>query len=133
MIKETVVDTDYATMWYYPEAGIIHHVMHKYTYGDQLRYILEEGLAVFRQYGIQKWLSDDRKNSALPQADIDWSEENWVVPMIAAGWKYWAVVLPDRNVGKAPMLRVVESFSRHGLQVEIFDSPEAALEWLESI
>lgn len=67
----TIIDTDYATLWYHPDTKIVHHQMHRFTYGEQFRQVLEKGLEIFQQYGAQKWLSDDRKNSALPAADAE--------------------------------------------------------------
>ena len=133
MITQMIFNTDYATLCYYPESRIMHHEFHKYIHGHELRSVLLQGLAVFQEYGIQKWLSDDRKNSALPQADLDWAIENWITPMINSGWKYWAVVLPDKPVGKAPMMRLIEIYSQHGVRVEIFEDPAEAYQWLESI
>ncbi|MBK8024548.1 MAG: hypothetical protein IPK19_24750 [Chloroflexi bacterium] len=67
MSQTTIIETDYATVWYHPEAGIVHHEFHRFIHGDQFRGVLEKGLEIFKQYGAKKWLSDDRKNSALPR------------------------------------------------------------------
>ncbi len=133
MKQEVIVNTPYATLWYYPEAGIVHHQFHKFIHGDVFHEVLVEGLSIFKQRGAQKWLSDGRKNTALPQADIDWAQENWITPMIDSGWKYWAMVMPDTTVGKAIMKRVIESYANQGITVEIFATPEEAINWLESI
>ena len=111
----------------------MHHEFRKFIYGDALREILEVGLTAFQQYGASKWLSDDRKNSAVPQADLEWAVEFWVIPMIQSGWKYWAVVLPDKAVGKAAMMRIIENFTQYGLTIEVFDDPADALNWLNSM
>ncbi len=132
MQRETILDTPYATLWYYPEFEVIHHQFHKYIHGDELRDVLSQGLALFQERGAQKWLSDDRKNSALPQEDIDWAQQYWLSPMIASGWKYWAAIMPDSPVGKANMKRVINAYASQGIRVEIFELPEEALEWLES-
>lgn len=133
MPRMTVLDTEYATLWYYPEQKIVHHQFHKFIYGETFRDVMRNGLAIFQQEGVHKWLSDDRKNSVLPQVDIDWGLQNWFPAMIDSGWKYWALVMPDKPVGKASMQRVVESFTPLGIIIQEFNDPDAALQWLESV
>jgi len=130
--KITMLETDYATLWYYPEDQIVHHQIHRYIHGDHLRDVLNKGLDIFAENKVQKWLSDDRNNSALPQADIDWAMENWVSVMKENGWKYWAIVLPDKAVGKVSMERLIESYRAEGIEVDIFESPDEAYQWLQS-
>lgn len=132
MSKITMLETDYATLWYYPEDQIVHHQIHRYIHGDHLRDVLNKGLDIFAENKVQKWLSDDRNNSALPQADIDWAMENWVSVMKENGWKYWAIVLPDKAVGKVSMERLIESYRAEGIEVDIFESPDEAYQWLQS-
>lgn len=133
MTTQTLLENDYATLVYHVESGIIHHEFQKFIHGDALREILDVGLTAFQQYGLTKWLSDDRKNSAVPQADVDWAIESWIMPMIQSGWKYWAVILPDKAVGKAAMMRIIESFTQYGLTIEVFDDPDEAFNWLNSM
>lgn len=130
MTTYTLLENDYATLVYHSESGIVHHEFRKFIYGDALHEILEVGLTAFQQYGASKWLSDDRKNSAVPQADLEWALEYWVMPMIKAGWKHWAVVLPDRAVGRAAMKRIVDALSEYGLTIEVFEDPDEAMNWL---
>lgn len=133
MTTQTLIETDYATLRYYPETGIVHSEFHKYVYGLQFRNFITAGLTVFQQNRLNKWLSDDRKTSTLPQADLDWAQEHWIVPMINSGWKYWAIVLPEKLVARQPILRAMEEFAKYGLQVGTFDDPASALAWLESV
>lgn len=133
MTKTTVLETDYATLWYYPETKVVHHVVHKYIYGAQLRAVLLKGLECLQQHDAKKWLSDDRKSSALPQADIDWSTEHWIPEMLEVGWQYWAIVLPDGAVGRQNLGRVMESYAKLGITVAAFGDPDEALHWLESM
>ncbi len=129
----TILDTEYVTLWYYPEHKIVHHVIHKFIYGDNFRANLEEGLKIFQQYGAAKWLSDDRHNSVLMKEDIEWSGEDWFPRMYDAGWRYWAIVMPDKVVGQANMNRVMNTYVNRGLTVKIHDHSETALEWLKSV
>lgn len=133
MDKELIVDTAYASLWYYPEDKIIHHEFHKFIHGDMFRDVLMQGFETFRHHGVQKWLSDDRKNTTVPQSDIEWANENWFTAMKEAGWQYWAMVMPDSKVGQASMRRIIESYSARGVTVETFDTPQDALDWLKSV
>ncbi len=133
MSKETILDTDYATLWYHPETKIVHHVWKKFIYGQEFRDVLEKGLEIFQQHGVQKWLSDDRKNSALPTEDLEWGMGNWFPRVFGCGWKYWAIVMPDKVVGKMNMQRIMDTYAQQGLVIDIFDDSDEALKWLESV
>ena len=129
----TIIDTDYATLWYHPDTKIVHHQMHRFTYGEQFRQVLEKGLEIFQQYGAQKWLSDDRKNSALPAADAEWGLHDWNPRVFASGWKYWAIVMPDKVAGQSNMDWLLRENIQNGLTVKVFDDADEALHWLESV
>jgi hypothetical protein len=133
MLRTTILDTDYATLWYYPEEKIVYHVFHKYIYGQEFRDVLEKGTAIFKQYGAQKWLSDDRLNSALPPADVDWSMNDWFPRAFASGWKYWAIVMPDKVAGQMNMNRFMKRYIELGLNIQVFDDSAEALKWLQSV
>jgi hypothetical protein len=134
MTKITILDTEYATLWYHPESKIVHHQFHKFIYGEQFRSILEKGLEVFKEKGAEKWLSDDRKNSALPTKDMEWGLGDWNPRVFAAGWKYWAIVMPDKIAGQMNINRLMkENIEQGGLIVKVFDDPDEALQWLESV
>jgi len=133
MTKNIISDTEYATLWYYPETKIVHHQFHKFIHGDEFRKVLDRGEEIFKQNGASKWLSDDRKNSTLTTADTEWAQQDWFPRVFAAGWKYWAIVMPDKVVGKMNMKRFIDAYAPQGLTIDIFDNPEAALTWLESV
>jgi len=129
--KMTIIDTEYVTLWYHPDNRIVHHLFHKFIYGQEFRQTLERGLEIFKQYGAQKWLSDDRKNSALPTADSEWGINDWFPRVFDSGWKFWAIVMPDKAVGQLNMKRFIDIYAEKGLTIQIFDDPDEALKWLE--
>ena len=133
MNRETILETDYATLWYYPDTKIVHHQFHKFIHGEKFREVLEKGLEVFRERGASKWLSDDRKNSALPQADAEWGLGDWNPRVFKEGWKYWAVVMPDKVAGQMNLNRLMKENIDLGLTVKAFEDPEEAMAWLESV
>lgn len=94
---------------------------------------MDKGAEIFKTNGAQKWLSDDRMNSTLTAEDGAWASTDWSARVMAAGWKYWAIVMPDKVVGKLNMQRFIEDYSKKGVTIDIFGDPEEALKWLESV
>lgn len=133
MSKSIISDTQYATLWYYPEKKIVHHEFHKPISGEEFRQVLLKGLEIFKEHGAQKWLSDDRMNARLPEPDSDWGQREWFPKVFAAGWKFWAIVLPDKVLGRMNMQTFINNYSKQGLTIEVFGSPEDAMKWLESV
>ncbi len=131
MSKITILDTDYATLWYHPETKIVQHVFHRFIYGPRFREVLETGLQIFKEHGAQKWLSDDRKNSTLTADDTKWALNDWNPRVYAAGWKYWAIVMPDKVVGQLNMERIMKDNIALGLTIKVFEDADEALKWLE--
>ncbi len=131
-MKQVVLDADSATVWVYPTKKVIHHKFKRYTYGDDLKAVLLKGLETLEKYQCDKWLSDDRANSALSSEDNEWSVKVWAPEAAKGGWKHWALILPEKILGKMYMKRVVDEFARLGIVVEFFSTPEEGLEWLDA-
>ncbi|MBN2316531.1 MAG: hypothetical protein JXM79_21565 [Sedimentisphaerales bacterium] len=131
MDKMTIIDNEFVAMWYYPDKKIIHHVFHQFLHGQAFRDALNTGVEIFKKYGAHKWLSDDRKNSALPKEDVDWAQTDWFPRVMKAGWKFWAVVMPEQAIGKMNMNRFIKTYSDQGLTAQVFSDPDDALAWLE--
>jgi hypothetical protein len=85
-----------------------------------------------KEHGATRWLSDDRNNNALNPEDLDWSVNVWSPTAAEAGWRYWAVVLPEYVVGKMDMAQYIALGRSKGLNVRVFSDPDEALEWLSS-
>jgi hypothetical protein len=128
----TVLKNEFATVWYHPDGKIVHHQFHKFIYGQAFRDVLTKGAEIFEQHGATKWLSDDRNNSALPAEDSDWGVQVWTPRVLKSGWKYWAVVMPEKVIGQMNMRRFVEMYSEMGVIVKVFSSPDEALAWLRN-
>ena len=131
MAKITIFENDYVTLWYYPEKRIVHHQFHKFLHGDPFREALTEGTNTLKQYGAHKWLSDDRQNSALLAEDQEWSDTVWFPKTKAAGWKYWAIILPTKVVGQLNMKRIAKKRTEQGVITKFFDELDEAMAWLE--
>ena len=131
MSKRLVLENEFVHLWYHPATRIVHHQFRKFIWGDLFRDVLNEGLKAFVREGATKWLSDDRRNSALSKADTEWAMTDWFPRVIKVGWKHWAIVLPESVIGQMNMARFIAAYSEQGLAVRVFDEPGAALEWLE--
>lgn len=47
-----------------------------------------------------------------------------------AGWKYWALILPEKVIGQLYMKRLVERGDQQGITVQLFSDPAKAMAWL---
>lgn len=130
MSPMTIIDNEYATLWYHPEHKIVHHKFHKFIHGQAFRDILDTGYQTMKQYGANKWLSDDRNNSALPPADGQWAIEDWQPRVIAVGWKFWAIVMPEKVVGQMNMRQFIKQNADAGVAVQVFTDADEAMTWL---
>ncbi len=133
MSRQTLLQNEFATVWFDAERNLVHHQFHRFIAGAAFREVLTKGLETFEKESATKWLSDDRENSALPLDDEKWAQTEWFPRMVKAGWKYWAIVLPQKIVGQLNMNRHGKFFADQGLTVNYFTDPEAALRWLEGL
>lgn len=129
----TIMNTDYATLWYHPDSKVVHHYFKTSVSGDNFRQVLNRGIDLLEEHNACKWLSDDRNNSALTPEDSLWAFEDWEPRVFAAGWMYWAIVLPQGVVGRMDMARNIAAVREAGLHVSVFTDPAEALAWLESV
>ena len=127
-----ILQSELATLAYHVRDKIVHHTLHQAIWGEAFRQVLLGGVELMKQRGASKWLSDDRGNGALHPDDGKWAMEVWSPQALEAGWKYWAIVMPDASLGKANMRRFIRDYADRGVTVAIFPSPEKALAWLRN-
>jgi hypothetical protein len=134
-VKQDVilVDNEYITVKYDPEHKFIHHTVHKPVEGWDLRNALLAGSEALKKYGASKWLSDDRLNGPISDEDREWGVENWNIPTIEAGWKYWALVVPTEVVAAGSLVPVMSHWYELGLRMMVFSSMDKAVEWLDNV
>lgn len=133
MSLEVIIDNEYATLVYDPDAGIVQHQFHKFIYGDHFREVLDTVIDLFNDRGATKWLADDRLNSTLTSEDAAWAQFDWTPRVWATGWKYWAVILPDKRVGQVHLNFSMGLHQEHGITTAAFETSDQALRWLESV
>lgn len=127
----TVIDNESMSLFFHEEPKIVHHKIKKMLKDHEFMELLSKGAEYMEKYKAKKWLSDDRNNIVISQEANKWGDEVWAPRVIKAGFKYWAVVLPDKAVGKLQMNRFVKEYRTRGVTVEIFDDVDEALQWLE--
>jgi hypothetical protein len=130
-LSRIVLQNGFATLVYHATFKIVHHTLHKPVSGAPFREVLTRGVELFERYGANKWLSDDRGNGALHPDDGKWTMDVWSARTVAAGWKYWAIVMPDAALGRANMRRFIREYADRGVDVRVFENPEDALTWLK--
>ncbi len=127
----TILSTPSVLLWYYPATRIVHHEIKHFICGDEFRDLLSRGAEVFRERQATKWLSDDRKNGAPSTEDAEWADRVWRPPVLAAGWRAWAMVPPESVVGHMDIAKYTAALAALGLKVRTFSDPAHALAWLE--
>ncbi len=133
MAKNVVVDTEHMTLWYHPSSRVIHHQFNSLVRGEAFRSFLNEGIALIAKHDADKWLADDRRNTALPREDYHWILKDWQPRSRAAGLRYLAIIYPREKGVCADLSRVVESARDRGLVVELFTEPDEGLAWLQGV
>jgi hypothetical protein len=126
-----LIDNATVSLRYHPMKRIVHHEFKQFVRSEPFREVLEKGLEAFQTYGACKWLSDDRRNTAITPADAEWATRNWAPRVMAAGWKYWAVVMPENVIGQMNMKRWIQTYAEQGVTARAFTDPDEAMEWLE--
>jgi hypothetical protein len=126
-----VVDNEYITLRCLPDKKTIYHTIHRPVSGQIFRDALDAGTEALKKYGACKWLSDDRKNGPLAPEDVEWGFNDWNPRTIAAGWKYWALVVPPEVVAAGSLIPTIESLYKLGLRVMAFADLEEAIQWLD--
>lgn len=127
----TVIDNPFVTVWFHPESRIVHSKVHKFVSGKEFREFLMAGKDVLIKHGARKWLSDDRESPVLRHEDVEWGNQNWFPVCVKHGWKYWAIVQPQKVLAQSKMEDLVKKFAAHGVTSRFFTSDREALTWLE--
>ncbi len=129
--KTTLIENEYAYLWYYPDDGIIHHKFLQPVPDDIFQEVLMTGLVLLREHGAIKWLSDDRNNSILSAESSAWSQSYWLPLAIKAGWKYWALLPTANPRGQINVKRLIAYVAEtYGIEIRQFSDPDEAWQWL---
>ena len=133
MTPTTLVDNPSVTVWYHPDTKIVHHQIHKFIFGKEFHEFLLAGTEAMRKNQAKKWLSDARANTVMSKEDVEWGQVNWFPQTVQAGWKYWAIVQPEKTLAQIGMEKLVKIYSELGITAKFFTDPDEAMRWLVSI
>ena len=128
----TLMENPYVSVWFHPNTKIVHSRIHQFVSGKEFREFLMVGQAALIKNQAKKWLSDDRDNWVLAKDDLDWSRANWAPECARNGWKYWAIVRPEKVLAQVAMERLVEEYAHLGVTAKFFTDPRDAMTWLET-
>jgi hypothetical protein len=125
-----MLETEQVVLWYYPQLKLVHHKMLQVPDSASFRELLNKGADVVEHFKVTRWLSDDRANTTLPEADKEWADREWLPRVIRAGFKYWAIVLPTSAIGKLNMRRIATHHAGQGVTSLMTDTFEEAFDWI---
>ena len=128
-----LVMNDYITLEYRPEEKMLYHTIHQPIGIEQIQLLkdaLNAGTNALKQYGITKWLSDDRLNGPLTPEFLNWSLKEWCPRTIGVGWKYWANVVPRELTAAGTLMPVINNLHKLGLTMQVFTKLEEGVKWL---
>lgn len=126
----TVITNQYVELYYHEETKIIHHIYHPGVGGDYLKEELTTGTDWLIEKGAIKWLSDNSAIEGVTDEEAAWINTEWLPRTIAAGWKFWALVVPNDVMGRMNMVQFVSEFAQQGVLVRVFTESDAAMAWL---
>jgi len=133
MAEQIILENEYATIRYITDHKYVYHTFHKPIGGQPFRDILDAGLDALKANNANKWLSDDRNNSEFEPEDAQFAIADWEPRAANAGWKYWALVVPESVAGRAGMVDIVNTFGDLGVKLSLFTDLEKAREWITSV
>jgi hypothetical protein len=133
MSSITIVENEYITVEYWIDKQLIRHTIHKPIDGETFKAALDAGTEALAKYQARKWLSDDRKNGPLPPETMNWAFNDWGPRTIAAGWQYWANVVPQELAAAGTLVPVIEHYHEKGLRMMVFSDVDPAIEWLDRV
>ncbi|PJF32355.1 MAG: hypothetical protein CUN51_01620 [Candidatus Thermofonsia Clade 1 bacterium] len=129
----TIIDNQYVTLWFHEDTGIVHHVYRHGIGGDYLKEALMRGTDYLIERKAFKWLSDNRDIEGVTDEESQWIDTVWLPRTMEAGWKYWALVVPESVMGRMNMIQFIESFANHDVMVRVFTDPDKAMDWLINV
>jgi hypothetical protein len=128
-----IFKNEFITVEYWSDKATIYHVVHKPIADTELREALNAGVEALQKYGICKWVSDDRKNGPLSSDQMQWAFNDWNPRAIAAGWKYWANVVPEELSAAATLNPLIDALFGMGLRMMVFVDQDSAIQWIDSL
>ena len=101
-----VLSNDYFDLLFHENEKIVHHIYKPAMDSDHLEQVLSAGTDLLEKHQATKWLSDNRLlATAFSDEVAGWVNNVWLPRTIKAGWKYWAMVVPESVISRADHIR----------------------------
>jgi hypothetical protein len=133
MERKTILDDDDVSLFVYPSLGAVYHVVKRSIEGDKLRNLMAKAADAFVENKCTKYLSDDREIMAFNPEDLMWALDNWEKQLRASGWKHWALIMPNKVLGRVMAKKLAARYIDLRIDVRTFQDEASALEWLAGI
>src|SRR6478735_2341063 len=130
--RQSILSNEHISLWYYPGLKIVHHQMMQPPTSQEFRELLIKGTETMERFKAIKWMSDDRGNGLLRPDDEAWAQAEWLPRVLKAGFKFWAIVLPEAAIGKLNMQRLAAFHATHGIVSRVEATPAPAFTWLQA-
>lgn len=133
MTTQTIIDNPHVKLFYETDTKIVHHRFAATIHGDYLMESMNKGVELLKQHKATKWLSDNRAINGHSEKETEWINNVWLPSAINAGWKAWALVVPDSFLARINMNEFVKSFYDKGVRIMVFTDWDEAMNWLKSL
>ncbi|MFN8530258.1 MAG: hypothetical protein U0670_16785 [Anaerolineae bacterium] len=127
------LETEYVTLQYLPDKQCLYHVAQTYPNDQQFKNALNAGAAALEKYKINKWVSDDRKLGPMSPDLLQWGATEFNPRAIAAGWRFWANVVPEQVATATDTFAIMETLFEFGLRMMVFTNTQEAFEWIDKV
>ncbi len=145
MSVKTILSTDSYDLLFHEEDKIIHHILKPSMDDDdnsdvlkgkrvtKWQKLLTVGTDTLIKYGAEKWVSDNRAlQKPHSTEDNQWINGPWLERTMAAGWGYWALIVPKTTAAQSDMVKYVRSFYDTGVWVTVHSSEDDAFAWIKT-
>ncbi len=130
---DIILDNNQVTLKYEKENDLLHDVYKADITFETIQTSLNKGLDLIKAHDIHKWLTDTRAIGGFGKDGAAWVINEWAPGAVEAGWKYWALVVPESMEGRAAMMQFMGTFAEKGVNVRVFTSEPPAREWLADL
>jgi hypothetical protein len=124
-------ETPYVTISWDKSICCVVFTWKKYVDGPEYREAMDAGLQLFQMKKCKLLLTDSRKRGVVTQADQDWTINDWLPRLAAAGIKKTAIVMPEKMTTYLSISRITTKNDPNRLgETLYFDTIEEARAWL---
>ncbi len=128
-----ILDNEFVTLVYEDENALLFDVYKANIAFETIQASLNAGLQKMNETHANRWLTDTRAIGGFSEAGAQWVLTDWAPRALEAGWKYWALVVPEAMEGRVAMVQFVNAFAQVGIRVRVFIDINKARQWVVNI